>query len=318
MKRLAAIDVGTNTALLLIAECASDHALRPLYQQEEIVRLGEGVDARKRIQPAALTRLATVLRRYHGIIERYRVERTVISGTSAVRDAENRAEVAELVRQVLDVRLRVLSGREEAVLTFRGALSNKSHLRGRIALVDIGGGSTEVVFGTSTDVLRATSLDIGSVRLTERFIGHDPVTDAEAIRILQAVRAHLQKALPQPDPVDHFVGVAGTVTTLAAMQQKLEPYDPEKVDGAGLTVEQVQELARELKRRPVRERAELPGLRPERADVIYAGALILLEIMRHYGQERVVVSDRGLRYGLLLESVSGGKGTNLTEATSLD
>ncbi|NIR47116.1 Ppx/GppA family phosphatase [candidate division KSB1 bacterium] len=302
MKNLAAIDIGTNTALLLVAEAGGRGELHPLFQQEEIVKLGDGVDKNKRLTPEAVERALTALRKYKAIIHEFGAEQVVISGTSAVRDAQNRSELIRQIKDLMGVELQVLSGEEEARLTYLGALSNKSHLPGSILLIDVGGGSTECILGTNDSMEFVKSLDVGSVRLTERFVKHDPVTDEE----LNHMRALLADHIEGIDNEihrrsDHFVGVAGTVTTLAAMNLELQPYQPELVDNSKLTLPQVSAIIAELQKKTIEERKRIPGLRPARADVILAGAVILEEFMKEFNFEECLVSDRGLRYGLLLK-----------------
>lgn len=299
-KKIAAIDVGTNTVLLLVAEI-SDATIHPLYQQEQIVRLGEGVDKTQRIKPEAMQRTLHALKEYVKITRDFHVETILIAGTSALRDAQNRQEFLQLVHQELGISIRVLSGKEEAELTYWGALSNKQHLQGKIMLMDIGGGSTEFVSGNINQIDHFLSLDIGSVRLTERFIHHDPAAEEEIKSISNIITTQLKQLKYFNQKHDYLVGVAGTVTTLAAIQQKLEPYLPEKVDGSRLKLDDVKQLVDLLKGKTLEERKLLPGLNPNRADVILAGALILLESMKYFELDEILVSDRGLRFGLIWE-----------------
>lgn len=302
MKRLASIDIGTNTALLLAAEISPQFEIFPLVQHEKIVRLGEGVDERRLLKPAAIQRTLEALEEYVHECRDLKMEGIVISGTSAVRDAQNRDELIDKIKQAFGIEMRVLSGEEEAQLTYFGALSNKEYLAGDILLIDIGGGSTEFITGTLNSITKAVSIDVGSVRLTERFIRHDPISEVEFSAIENFIDEQLR--LLRRDFVSahsHFVGVAGTVTTLAAMQLRMAEYDPEKVDSSHLTFQQAAELVDDLKRKSLAEMRQLPGLSPKRADVILAGAMILWQVMREFGFEEVTVSDRGLRFGVLMD-----------------
>lgn len=302
VKKVASIDIGTNTALLLIAEISEEGHIHPLMQREEIVRLGENVDESKNLRVEAVARVLAVVEKYRELVDKFQAEAVVISGTSAVRDAGNRHLLLDKIHSLLGTELQVLSGDEEAVLTYFGALSNKPELQNEIFLIDIGGGSTECILGTQHSIDYAVSLDIGSVRLTERIVRSDPITDGELEEMLNIISDHLPRfptnlRLTSRD----FVGVAGTITTLAAMHFQIEPYEPELVDGSILTMRQVSKITDDLRSKTLAERRKIPGLKPERADVVLAGAMVLLEIMQHFSFEKVIVSDRGLRYGLLLK-----------------
>ncbi|MFQ5638804.1 MAG: Ppx/GppA family phosphatase [bacterium] len=302
MKKLAAIDIGTNTALLLVAEISADGTISPLYEQEEIVRLGEDVDKNKNLKPVAMERVKRALIQYRKIIDDIQVDELMISGTSAVRDAGNREELLSQIQAVAGVEMQVLSGKQEAALTFFGALSNKPELQDRIFLVDIGGGSTEFILGDQTNIFFAESLDIGSVRLTEKTIHSDPVCDTDLHAMRQVIKQGILSISEHlKTQCEHFVGVAGTMTTLAAMQQKMESYRPELVDNTVLTLAQITDMIERLQSTTLAARQKIPGLRKERADVILAGSIIVQEVMEHCHFQEVVVSDRGLRYGLLLK-----------------
>lgn len=301
MPHLAAIDIGTNTVLLLVAEIHASGALEPVIQREHIVRLGEGVDEHNTLQPGAMDRALGALRESVELARQHGAKTILAAATSAVRDATNRREFLSRVRNELDLEVRVLSGDEEAALTYFGALSNKGHLQRGILLIDIGGGSTECIFGEAQTIEQARSLDIGSVRLTERCIRNDPPGPEELEAVRDSVRAALQR-LPWPtSAIEHGIGVAGTVTTLAAMQLRLEVYDGTKVDGTRLTQPQVDALVETLASKSLAERRQLPGLPAKRADVILAGGIILAESLRHFQLPEVLVSDRGLRFGLIVD-----------------
>lgn len=302
MKPLASIDIGTNTALLLIAEVSPQFEIRPILQREQIVRLGEGVDERRLLKPAAIGRVIGALREYVETCRELGTEGVVISGTSAVRDAHNREELIGAIKQAFGIEMRVLSGDDEARLTFLGAVSNKQNLSGEILLIDIGGGSTEFISGTRSTIARAASIDMGSVRLTERFVRHDPIQESEFAAIEHIIDSHLDALQKEfsAKPA-HFVGVAGTVTTLAAMQMQLAEYDAGLVDRHVMSFAQVEALVISLTKKSLTEKVQMAGLNPKRADVILAGAMILWQVMRKLGFEKVRVSDRGLRFGVLMD-----------------
>ncbi len=300
-ERRAGFDLGTNTFLLLIAEVEA-HGLTPLFEKETVVRLGKGVDAAGNLNAEAMQRGLVCLQEYAGYARQYRCESIVAVGTSALRDAANRAAFLARAQNETGVDVRVISGEEEARLTFRGALSNKKDLPEPIAIIDIGGGSTEVVLGNRQGILKACSADIGSVRLTERWLQHDPVLPEETAALREQAEKIMRAtwAVAETRATVSMIGTAGTITTLAAMAQKLSHYDPKSIDGFILTAPQLGELVGELARLSVAERQKLPGLNPARADVILAGALLLEIFMQLYGFAQIVVSDRGLRHGVLV------------------
>ncbi len=300
MKKIAAIDIGTNTALLLVAEVSKHNEIIPLTQEERIIRLGQGVDRNRNLNEEAIARSLAAIRGQTKIADGLGAEQVLISGTSAVRDAANREALLNAIEDEFGITMQVLSGEEEAKLTYFGALSNKN-LQGDILVVDIGGGSTEFIVGTQQKIKSATSLNIGSVRLTERFVENDPITDTECNSIRRTVKEQLT-SLKSFD-AGQLLGIAGTITTLAAMHQQMEIYDSSKIENYLLTFSQVEEIVSDLKMKTFSERKQIPGLRPERADVILAGGLILLEVMQHFKSKETLVSDRGVRFGLILQAL---------------
>jgi len=309
MRRLASFDLGTNTFLLLIAD-VSYGRVEPVFEKETIVRLGKGVDAAGNLNAEAMQRGWACLQEYIEIAKQHDVEKIFAVGTSALRDAANRSDFLDTVFERTGVRIEIISGEKEARLTFSGTLSNKTNLPGPIAVLDIGGGSTEVVIG-EPHLLRETSLqarsaDIGSVRLTERFVHSDPAQAEEVMRLRQQAET-VMRATWLPDnlaKVKTLIGTAGTITTLAAMAQAMQEYDPRRIDGFVLTRQKLGEIIIDLRRRTIAERSELPGLSAARADVILAGALILETFLDIYKFPELMVSDRGLRYGVLEEKVA--------------
>lgn len=300
--RVAAIDVGTNTVLLLVAERDASGVLRAVQEEATITRLGEGVDKTRALKPEAVARTEACLVQYASILKRLSAERVAVVGTSAMRDAEGSAVLRERVRELFGVPAETISGDEEAALTFRGALSGLTLPDGEVAVFDIGGGSTEVVVGAvrsgragETRFLR--SFDVGSVRMTERHIENDPPTAEELTRARESVRAALA-AVPKPLPGTPVVGIAGTVTTLAAISLRMHPYDGARVHGMRLSSATILKLTFELAALPLAERQKLPGLEPKRADVIVAGAIVVAEVMHALGAGEIIVSDRGVRWGL--------------------
>ncbi len=275
--RVAAVDLGTNSTRLLVAD--ANGTLDEVVRRLEITRLGEGVDERRRLLPVPIARVRNVLSAYRRELESLGAERTLCIATSAVRDAENGEAFLGEIEWSYGFTTRLLSGDEEAELTLRGI----GALDSGTLVADIGGGSTEVqvVGGDLRD-----SLDVGCVRMTERY-GED----------VDAIRAHVRGLLPQARPA-RAVGVAGTVTTIAALDLGLEQYDPERIHGHELSREAVAEQTARLAALTVEERARI--VEPGRAPVIVAGAAILSEILDTYGLDAIVASERDILHGAAL------------------
>ena len=300
--RVATIDIGTNTVLLLVAETQKDGSLSALEERATITRLGEGVDRSRTLSPAAIARTNACLSGYADAIRAAGAERVAVVGTSAMRDAAGGEAVRAHVEKILGVEARVISGEEEARLTFAGAVSGLGLPGGEITVFDIGGGSTEVVEGTVDDrgaperISFARSFDIGSVRLTERHVKHDPPTPAELDELRLAADAELAELAPVGDrPV---VGIAGTMTTLAAVSLLMETYDGAKVHGHIMLRKEIERVVRDLAAKPLEERRTVCGLEPKRADVIVAGGLIAIALLERLAVGRARISDRGVRWGL--------------------
>jgi exopolyphosphatase/guanosine-5'-triphosphate,3'-diphosphate pyrophosphatase len=293
---VAAIDCGTNTIKLLVG-ALPEVAVR----ETRIVRLGQGVDATGRLADDALARTFEALDEYAALIRAHDVARIRFCATSATRDAENAAVFTDGVRERLGVTPEVLSGTEEAELAYDGAVR---HLRDEPALpvlvVDIGGGSTELIRGASlTDPpTTAHSMDIGSVRLHERHLRSDPPTMAEVTACVRDIERHLDACPVSPTRAATVVGVAGTVTSVAAGVLDLPAYDSDAIDQAVLSLDQVHAMADRLVRMTIAERLALPWLHPGRADVIDAGALILSRVLRRTTVEHLVVSEADILDGI--------------------
>lgn len=306
--RVAAIDIGTNTVLLLVAE-RRDGKVVAVEEHATITRLGQGVDKARRLAPEAVERTNICLTQYAEIITRLGVTRTDVVGTSAMRDAGGGEEVRAHVKAQLGVEARTISGDEEARLTFAGALSGLDlphHEGGRVVVFDIGGGSTEVVDGdrATRAIHFAHSYDIGSVRLTERHVRNDPPTAEERAEVAATADGAFA-SVPESLRGLPVVGIAGTVTTLAAVSLAMETYDGARVHGLTLTVDELTRVTERLARVPLEERKTIAGLEPKRADVIIAGAHVALAFLRRVGAPSITVSDRGVRWGLAEELLTG-------------
>lgn len=297
--RIAAIDIGTNTVLLLVAEERNGQWIA-VEEHATITRLGEHVDKTRRLAPKAITRTNLCLDRYAEVVERLGATRVDIVGTSAMRDARGGEAVRDHVAARFGIPARTLSGDEEARLTFSGALSGLSLPPGRVLVFDIGGGSTEVVGGDSHSraIAFAASFDIGSVRLTERCLHHDPPISEEQDAVLRASDEAFA-GVPDRDSGTPVVGIAGTVTTLAAIALGLERYDSTRVHGQAIETRELIEVVERLAAATLEERKKIAGLDANRADVIVAGGLIAISLLRRIRAETVLISDRGVRWGLV-------------------
>jgi exopolyphosphatase/guanosine-5'-triphosphate,3'-diphosphate pyrophosphatase len=284
--RVAAVDLGTNTTRLLVADVV-DGTVTEILRRTTITRLGEGVDERRRLLPAPVARVRNVLAVFRREAESLGAERVLAVATSAVRDAENGEAFLGEIEWSYGFGTRLLSGDEEAELTLRGVRTGGELPAGTV-VIDVGGGSTELV----ADELRV-SLDVGSVRLTERFIHTDPPGADE----LERAAAHVRGLLPGAS-FAHAVGVAGTVTTIAALE--LGGYDPAQVHGYRIPRARVEAQLERLAALPLAERRELPGLEPERAPVIVGGVVVVREALRRYGLDAIEVSERDILTGAAL------------------
>ena len=307
MKRVGAIDCGTNSLRLLIADVA-DGKLVEVLRRMEIVRLGSGVDSTGRLSLAALERTRAALVEYATDLERHRPDATRMVATSAVRDAANVDEFHAMVRDVLGVAAEVISGDEEAKLSYVGAVGGLDAATGPYLMVDIGGGSTELVYGETPDSYATSiSLDVGAVRLTERHLHSDPPTPAQIEAAERDVRSALARATRVPlRAARTVVGVAGSVTTIVAIDQGLTEYQRERVHHARVPVRRVSEIADGLLRSPQAERrVSHPVIHPGRVDVIGAGALILREILLATGASELLCSEQDILDGVALSVVDG-------------
>ncbi len=297
-QRYATIDVGTNSVLLLVAERAADGSFRAVDERMEITRLGRGVDGTKRLDPAAIEETVAAVRSFAAAARAAGAEELVVTATSAARDATNGALFFEAAKEASGVTVEVISGDTEAALAYESAHRDFGHAGDSLAVVDIGGGSTELVYGTGDTVIFRRSFDVGAVRLTERWLHGDPPGGEELLQLRRDLAATLAEA-PRPPPGATLVGIAGTVTTLVAIHLGLDSYDGAQVHGRSLTAGEVRDLAQRLGAMRLAERKKLPGLPPKRADVIVAGAEILAAVLEKMGFAAVVASDRGVRWGML-------------------
>jgi len=295
----AAIDIGTNTVLLLIASIDTRGQLATLVDEQRVPRLGKGVEESGNINRSALNRLIDVLLEYRAMIADHGVESITVTGTSALRDAANRQHVLHRVRAATGFEITVLSGEDEALLSYRGAVSGLAE-GGSAVVLDIGGGSTEIISGEGESILFHTSRDVGAVRLTERFFRHDPPLPEEIQSALSTVRAAFADVPPFDETRCRLVGVAGTPTTLALLDQGVTALDRNATMNYRLSRQAVDRLFALLSSKRAQDILGLSASMPGRADVITAGTLILRSYFEQSGFREMIVSERGLRYGAAL------------------
>ena len=297
MGAVAAIDCGTNSTRLLVHD-----GERPLVRLNTITRLGQGVDADRLLAPEAMERVVSTLRRYRQVMDGHGVERVRMTATSAARDAANREEFFDAAEAVVGTRPELLSGDEEGRLSFAGATAGLDPGLGPFLVVDVGGGSTEFVVGREGPV-GVFSVDVGCVRVTERFLHSDPPDPGELADALSVVRSHLDDVVREvPATLDaaRLVGLAGTVTTMAAVEIGLAEYDPERIHHFVLTRAAAEDVFRTLATERRADRRHNPGLEEGRVDVIVGGALVLVAVMRYFDFDECLVSEADILDGLVL------------------
>lgn len=296
----AAIDCGTNAIRLLIARVDGDH-VTDLVREMRTVRLGEGVDTTGEFSEAALERTFAAAREYAALLKNYEVKAMRFIATSASRDVTNRDAFSAGIKTILGVEPEVISGNEEAELSYLGALSGLD-VMGSVLVADIGGGSTEFVTALPDGSLVSRSVNIGCVRMTERHLHSDPPTPQEIASTISDIDIHIE-LIKQTVPIDSettFIGLAGSVTTVAAMALGLSEYDADRIHGSIVNLEQVDSVTQELLQMTHRERANLGFMHPGRVDIIGGGALVFRESMRLLGFGQVLVSEKDLLDGVVL------------------
>ncbi len=295
MTRVAAVDLGTNSTRLLVADVDGGERLEEVVRLLTITRLGEGVDERRRLLPVPIARVRNTLADYRRELEAHGAERTLAIGTSAIRDAENGEAFLGEIEWSYGFATRMLDGDEEAALMLRGVATGRDGVLEDTLVIDIGGGSTELVRSANGGPPASTSLDVGCVRVTERFLGSDPPTARE----LEDASAFVRSLLPTYE-ARAAIGVAGTVTTLATLDLGDEEYDPQRTHGHRIPRASLDEQLERLARMTVAERERVPGLEPGRAPVIVAGLVVLREIVAAYDLDEIEVSERDILDGAAL------------------
>ncbi len=300
--RLAAIDIGTNTIKLLVAAVESG-VLRALHEDSQTTRLGEGVAKTKRLTAEAMERTAAGVAAFAGRAREMGAEKILAVATSGAREGKNTARFLARVKETAGLDVEIISGEREAELIFAGVCTDPALRRQRLLVMDVGGGSAEIIAGQGGRIEKRESVAAGAVRLTERFIHDDPISRSELDALLQHGRELVRPVLAQSSPEDRvMIGTGGTITTAAAVDQSLTQFSIEKIQGHPLTRQRLAEILERLRVLPLAERRQVPGLPPKRADIIVAGLAMYVVAMELAGIDALSVSTRGLRSGLLAET----------------
>jgi exopolyphosphatase/guanosine-5'-triphosphate,3'-diphosphate pyrophosphatase len=312
--RVAVVDLGTNTTRLLVAE-VEDGSLTEVDKQTTITRLGQGVDATGQLADEAMDRVRAALAKYREIMDRESVSETIAVATSAMRDASNGPAFRDELNERFGIDARTISGDEEARLTFLGATSGRTpaaETPSETVVIDIGGGSTEYVIGPPNSAPDFhVSTQMGSVRHTERFLKSDPPEHEELVALAEDAWRVIEEHVPARyrDETTEGIAVAGTATTLAAIDQELDPYDPEKVHGYRVSLAAAERIQAMLAALTLEARREVTGLHPDRAPTIVAGVTILIESIRAFGLEEIEVSEADILHGAAMAAGDGSAGT---------
>lgn len=304
--RVAVVDIGTNSTRLLVADVDAGGGLHELERRSQVTRLGAGVDATGALGDDAIERVMDTLDGYGELISSHDPEARIAVLTSAVRDASNGARFLATVRERFALDARTIEGDEEARLTFLGATSERPDDGTELLVVDIGGGSTELVCGRGREVGFHVSTQAGVVRQTERFLHHDPPEHDELTELGAEIRTIFAGAVPtaQRRAVRAGIAVAGTATSCAAIALELDPYDPRRVEGFRLELATLELLSARLAAMPLHERRDVVGLHPDRAPTIVAGVVILEEVMRSFGLSAITISEHDILRGAALRAVT--------------
>ena len=300
---LAGIDIGTNTIRLLIAEFQPGGRYRRLKTERFITRLGEDLTRTGRLKDEAIKRTIDVLTHFAKLCNSYSVDSSYVVATSAVREAYNGRHFVQMVKEKTGFDVEIISGEEEARLITLGVFDALGLKNENAFIMDIGGGSTEFISTSGERILFKTSTDIGVVRFTEQFIKTDPPGRRDIIFLESAIEERLRSLWIEPKDVRGFlfIGTAGTITTLAAIDQQMEVYDPEKITGYKMDIKNIERIRHKLVSMSTSERRRIKGIEKGREDIIVAGVIIVDMVMKHFGFSEMIVSDSGLREGLVID-----------------
>ena len=300
MRKMAVIDIGTNSIKFCVGERAEDGGIVILMDENDIARLGDGLRDTGSIAPEALERNAASVARFAQMAREQGAEDIVAVGTMALRSAKNSGDFIARVRELCNVSVTVIPGEEEARLSYLAVLSALPVHEGELVIFDTGGGSTEFIFGQGKELIKRMSVNLGAVRLTEEHFADDPARPGAVEEALKDIKHVFDDAGVAGQP-RQLVGMGGTVTSMGAVKHRMERYDPDIIQGSILTAQEVDEQITAYAGRTLEQRRQLPGLQPKRADVILAGACILKDILHRFQMPQLTISDRGLRHGLLFD-----------------
>lgn len=303
MKRVGIIDIGSNSIKFFVGEKCEDGTIKTIIDKNDIARLGEGLRETGRISDEALERNAQSVAAFAAEAKENGADTIVSVGTMALRSAANSADFVARVKELCGVEVQIIPGEEEARLSYLAILSGMPVPDGDLIIFDTGGGSTEFIFGKGTELVKRFSVDLGAIRITEKFFSDDPVAAGSVEAAIAEIDKDFAAAGVEGKPVK-LVGMGGTVTSMGAVKHKMVKYDPNVIQGSALTKADIDEQIAEYSKRTVEQRRELPGLQPKRADVILAGACILKDITERLGVDELTISDRGLRHGLAFDLFS--------------
>jgi len=300
--RVASIDIGTNTILLLIAE-TDEGKLKPLFEMETIVGLGKGLQKDGDLSQEAMERGFQTLARYLERCQTMGVQKVFAVGTSALREAKNSGNFLKTIKEKLNLSIEIISGEEEAHLSFLAVIRDLKELNKVVLVIDVGGGSTEFILGKGNRIIQSVSLPLGSVRFTDQFLLSDPVQEEEWEKMEREI-LELLVSIPHPQEPFSMVAVGGTATTLASVEQGLDEFIPEKIHHFVLKKEALRKQIDLYRSKTIDERKKIPGLPPARADVILAGGAILYMAMEKLGCASVLLNCHGVRYGSLYQRLN--------------
>jgi exopolyphosphatase/guanosine-5'-triphosphate,3'-diphosphate pyrophosphatase len=303
-KNIAVMDLGTNTIRLLIAKPEKNNEFQVVYTDQSIVRMGRGLSFNGSLSQEAMERTMAVLTEFKKKTEDFEAEKIIAVGTSALREAGNREDLVSLIRSRLGFDVSIISGEEEGRLTVMGVMKGVGKVRGQAMVVDIGGGSTEFISVEEGILKDVCSADIGVVSLAERFLHSDPVTEAEILKMERDILMKMpERIIGLSGKPLTLIGTAGTFTTLAAMDLAMRVYQPHKINGHRIRLERVKEIFKDLKKMKREIRRSVPGLEKGREDVIIPGTVSAIRIMEFLDCKEAVISDYGLREGILINSL---------------
>lgn len=305
--KLATIDIGTHSVLLLILKKQASGKLNKLADEATLTRIGEGLGTADRFGIAGMERTLAVLKHYRGLCDRHGAVKILAVGTAAFRKAQNAGEFVQRVGKECGIPIEIISGEREAALTWKAASTDFGE---NIVVVDVGGGSTEIILGEKQEAekqrgreWKAVSLPVGSVILTEKYCHSDPISDADYQKMCTTIENQLSalSARRMTHDAQRLIATAGTATTLGAIRKKMKVYKHDEIHGLKISLAEIRAIIADLRAKTIAERKKIPGLEPGRADVILAGATLVEKTAQHFGFQKITVSDRGVRWGLVYE-----------------